>query len=166
MPPLLPTWLCRFIILNKCHMYKAKFLSKSRICNSNNKNLIRIMWPLGSCQAYILTLLQDSNNCLENCRRSCWNTNPSIPGFKFNFFSHLLILANVCFCNLLNHIVHLLFFFFFFFCFFCWAVKTASFYYFICKVISITETMLMWTFFITAVYVAIHLFLNVNQAIC
>ena len=45
----------------------------------------------------------------------CLNTKGEYAGFKFNFFSHLLILASVCFCNLLNHNCHLLFFFFFFF---------------------------------------------------
>ena len=25
-----------------CHVYKAKFLSKSRVCNSSNKKLIRV----------------------------------------------------------------------------------------------------------------------------
>ena len=49
-------------------MYKAKILSKPRVCNSSNKTLIRVLWPLCTCPAYILTLLQISNYYLENCR--------------------------------------------------------------------------------------------------
>ena len=37
MTSLLPLWLCRFIFLNKCHVYNAEFLSKSSVCNSSNK---------------------------------------------------------------------------------------------------------------------------------
>ena len=32
-----------------CHVYKAKFLSKSKLCNSSNKNLIRILYPSCTC---------------------------------------------------------------------------------------------------------------------
>ena len=53
------------------------FLSKSVICNSNNKHLIRVLWPSWTCPAYILTLLQVSNDYFENCR-SCGNTNPNM----------------------------------------------------------------------------------------
>ena len=52
------------------HAYEAKFLSKSRVWNSSNINLIRVLWPLCTCPIYILTLLQVSNHYLENCR-SC-----------------------------------------------------------------------------------------------
>ena len=41
-----------------CHAYKVIFLSKSMVRNSYNKNLIRVLWPLCTCPAYILTLLQ------------------------------------------------------------------------------------------------------------
>ena len=54
-----------------CHVYKAKFLYNSKVCNSINKNLIRILWSLCICRAYILTLPQASNHYLENCRWSC-----------------------------------------------------------------------------------------------
>ena len=50
MPPLLPIWL-----------FMPKFLSKSRVCNSSNNNLIGVLWPLCTCPVYILTLLQISS---------------------------------------------------------------------------------------------------------
>ena len=61
-----------------CHVYKAIFQSKSRVCNSSNVNLIRALWPLCTCPAYTLTLLQVSNHYFENCR-SCGDTNLTMP---------------------------------------------------------------------------------------
>ena len=60
-----------------CHVHKAIFLSKSRVCSSSDKSLIRVLWSLRTCPAYILTLLQVSNHYLENCR-GCWDTNSTI----------------------------------------------------------------------------------------
>ena len=37
-----------------CHVYTTKFMSKSRVCNSSNKNMIRVLWPLCTYPAYIL----------------------------------------------------------------------------------------------------------------
>ena len=37
-----------------CHVYKAKFLSKSRVGNSSNETLIRVFLPLCTHPAYIL----------------------------------------------------------------------------------------------------------------
>ena len=74
MPLLLPVWLGKFINLNKG--VSAKYLSKSRVCNSSNKCLIRVLWPLCTCQAHILTLLQVSNHYSENYMRSCGDMNP------------------------------------------------------------------------------------------
>ena len=66
-----------------CHVYKAMFRSKLRYV-SRNKKIIRVQWPLCRCPAYILTLMQVSNHYLENCRRSCGNTNPTMPGVQGN----------------------------------------------------------------------------------
>ena len=60
-----------------CHVYKA-ILSKSKVCNSSNKKLIRFLRLLYTCPAYILTLLQVSNH-LENCRRTCRDMHPTMP---------------------------------------------------------------------------------------
>ena len=56
------------------------FLSKSRVCNSNNNNSIRVLWPscTWSIYRYILTTVQVSNHYLENCRRICGDTNRTI----------------------------------------------------------------------------------------
>ena len=59
---------------------------------------IRIKVPLYSCAN------------MRVCANNYFSIRVQI--YKFNFFSHLLILVSVCFCNLLNHIVHLLFFIF------------------------------------------------------
>ena len=61
-----------------CHMYKVISLSKSRVCNFSNKNLIRVLWPLTTCPAYIFTLLHGLNHYLENYR-SCRDINPIMP---------------------------------------------------------------------------------------
>ena len=61
-----------------CHVYKTNFLSKSRVCNSNNNNSIRILWPLCTCSVYILIIVQVSIHSLENCKRSCGELNSSI----------------------------------------------------------------------------------------
>ena len=68
------------------NVYKAIFLSKSRVCNSSNTYVIRVLWPLYTCLAYILTLLQVSNHYLENCRRSCEATNLAMPCVLEIFF--------------------------------------------------------------------------------
>ena len=39
-----------------CHVYEAIFQSKSRVCYSNNKNSIVVLWPFCTCPAYILIL--------------------------------------------------------------------------------------------------------------
>ena len=54
------------------------FLSKSRVCNSTNNNSIKVLWPLCTCSAYILTMVQVSNHYLENCRRSSGDTNSTL----------------------------------------------------------------------------------------
>ena len=48
-----------------CHVYKTNFLSKSRVCNSYNNNLIRILWPLCTCSVDLLTMMQISNITLK-----------------------------------------------------------------------------------------------------
>ena len=47
------------------HAYKAKWLSKSRVYNYSNKNLIRVLWPLCTCPACIVILLKVSNLTLK-----------------------------------------------------------------------------------------------------
>ena len=70
-----------------CHVYEAKFLSKSRVCNSSNKIFIRVLWPLCTCPAYILTFLQVSNHYLENCWRSKYgNMKPTSPYVQASIF--------------------------------------------------------------------------------
>ena len=58
-------------------MYKTNFLSKSRVCNSNNNNVIRVVWLLCTCLVHSFTMVQVSNHYLENCR-SCRDTNSTI----------------------------------------------------------------------------------------
>ena len=67
-----------------CHVYKAKFLlNKSRVCNSTNNNSIRVLWPLCICLLcifmHMLIMVQVSNHYLENYRRICGDTNPTMP---------------------------------------------------------------------------------------
>ena len=54
-----------------CHVYKAKFLSKSRVHNSITNTLITVLWPFCRCPVFMLTMVQVPNHYLENCRRSC-----------------------------------------------------------------------------------------------
>ena len=68
-----------------CNVYKTKFLSKSRLHNSTIYILNRVLWPLCTSSVYILTLVQVSNHYLENYRRSCGNTNPTMPCVLDNF---------------------------------------------------------------------------------
>ena len=42
-------------------MYKTNFLSKLRVCNTSNNNLIEVLWPLCIYSVYILTLVQVPN---------------------------------------------------------------------------------------------------------
>ena len=42
------------------HVYKAIFLSKSSVCNTSNEIMIRLLRPICTCSAYIVTLLQVS----------------------------------------------------------------------------------------------------------
>ena len=86
-----------------CHEYKATFQSKSRVCNSSNKKLIRVPWPLCTCPAYILTLLQDSNHYLENCSSSCRETNPTMPYVQAIFQSKSSPCNSSKFCDLYAH---------------------------------------------------------------
>ena len=88
MPPLLPVWLCRFILWTKSKKksYFINILSKSRVCNSTNENLMRVLWPLCPCPACILTLLQVSNHYLENCK-NCWDPNPTCHVYEARFIS-------------------------------------------------------------------------------
>ena len=65
---------------------KPKFLRKSRVCDYSKKKLIRILWPLCTCPANILTLLQVSNRYLVNCR-SYGDTNPYCAMCIRSYFS-------------------------------------------------------------------------------
>ena len=40
-----------------CHVCKAIFLNKLRVCNSSNKHLIRVLWPLCTAQPTCVVLL-------------------------------------------------------------------------------------------------------------
>ena len=57
------------------HVYKAKFLRNSRVFNAGNKNLVRVLWPLCICPAYVLILLQVSNHYLETVGEAVFQTN-------------------------------------------------------------------------------------------
>ena len=54
------------------------------IAQPEPKNLIRFLWPLCICPAFILTLLQVSNHYLENCR-NCRDKNPTMPRVQGKF---------------------------------------------------------------------------------
>ena len=41
-----------------CHVYQKKFLSKSRVYNSTNNDLIRVLLPLCTSSVCILTMVE------------------------------------------------------------------------------------------------------------